>query len=210
MVINRITAKDGVNVSIHLDNDETLIISGEVVLKFGLRKNDVISDDIYTHLLTENQKYKINHSALNFLGRRIHSAYELKNKLRKKKFDNELIDEVINSLKSSGLLNDQEFADRFTAELILRKKSGINKIKAELIKRGIDRNIISNLLNSLDTGNNQVEQAKEIASKKLATLKKRIDDKNKLKQRIYSFLFSKGYDYDTINTVIGELFNTEE
>jgi len=209
MIINRITAKDGINVSILLDNNETFVISGEVLLKFGLRKNDVVSDETYAALLNENQKYKIKQSALNFLGRRIHSAYELKNKLRKKKFDNELIEEVIISLKKSGLISDKEFADRFTAELIL-KKSGVNKIKAELIKRGIDRNIIVNLLDNLDTDSSQLEHATEIASKKLAILTKRIDDRNKLKQRIYSFLFSKGYDYDTINTVMGELFNREE
>jgi hypothetical protein len=81
MVISRIEKKDNTNVIIYLDNDEKIYLAYEIVLKNGLRKGVEISESHYNFLIRENQKFFIRKKANDYLGKRIHSANELRRKL---------------------------------------------------------------------------------------------------------------------------------
>src|ERR1035437_914406 len=145
MVIDRIEKKDNTNVIIYLDNGEKIYLAYEVILKNGLRKGVEISESHFHLLITENQKYFIKKKAYNYLGKRIHSAYELRTKLLRKKYDSGLINEIIDELKIGKYVDDSKFAEIFTEEKIRLKSWGKTKLKSELAKRGITSDIISNV-----------------------------------------------------------------
>ena len=84
MKINRIVNKGAKDVIIHFEDDEFLILALEVFLKSGLKKNDELSDERFSFLIRENRLYHIKQRAFRYLGRRLHSASELRTKLRQK------------------------------------------------------------------------------------------------------------------------------
>ena len=57
MIIQKIVKKDDKNVIVHLDEGEKLFLSKEVILKNGLRKGDVISEEKHASLIKENQSF---------------------------------------------------------------------------------------------------------------------------------------------------------
>jgi len=118
-----------------LDCNEKLFLSYEVLLKSGLRKGSEISKDRFDFLVLQNRKYHIRQKAISFLAKRIHSKRELEIKLRKKNYEKELIDDVLNELLVRGLIDDATFANQFTDEKINRKKWGLLKVKSELFKK---------------------------------------------------------------------------
>jgi regulatory protein len=209
MRINKIVKKDARNVTIHFDNDEVLFLSVDIFYKSGLRKNDEISDDRFSSLIKENRLFHIRQRAFSYLGRRHHSVSELQIKLKQKGYETELINEVIVDLKNKNYLNDAEFAKMFTEEKVKLKLWGEQKIRSELIKRGIKTEIISDVLRDIISDDVQVKNALLIASKKYHTLKNRDTDKDVLRNKLITFLNARGYNYDVIKEVWNELIKEE-
>jgi regulatory protein len=208
MIITRIEKKDNTNVIIYLDNGEKIYLAYEVILKNGLRKGVEISESHFHLLITENQKYFIKKKAYDYLGKRIHSAYELRTKLLRKKYDSDLINEIIDELKIGKYVDDSKFAEIFTEEKIKLKSWGKTKLKSELAKRGITLDIISNvLLEIFPLELEEFELAFQLAEKKFDSLKNRNLEKRKLIQKMYSFLLSKGYNFDISKKVVEKLLS---
>ncbi len=202
MRIERIVKKDNKNVTLILDNNEKLFLSYEVFIKSGLRKGDEISESRISLLIEENQTFYIKQKAFRLLGRRLHSSYELKLKLKQKNYNDNLINEVIKQLTESKYLNDYEFAKSFTEENIKNKLWGQRKTEAELFKRGINREIIGRIINEEFSDSNQFDNALELAGKKYKALLKGNTSSEKIQSKLISFLIARGYDYDIVKRAV--------
>lgn len=201
-VIERLVKKDDSTVVIHLDNGEKLFLSYEVVLKNNIRKSEVISDEKYEELIYQNRKYHIRQKALSYLARRVHSEKELQLKLLKKLYDKKLIDEVLSSIKSAGLLNDEEFAAQFADEKLNRKNWGINKVKGELIRRGINSQTAGEVINRVISVDSQSASIEKLAKQKLKILLQKESDKRKIKHKLIASLVNKGFRYEDISETL--------
>jgi len=209
MIVSRIVKKDEKNVTVHFDNGEVLFLAVDIFYKSGLKKNDEISDDRFSSLIKENRLFHIKQKAFLYLGRRHHSASELRIKLKQKGYDTELINEVIEDLKNKNYLNDKEFAKMFVEEKIKLKLWGEQKLRSELIKRGIKSEIISDVLRDIISDEVQLNNALILATKKYDTLRKRRIDEKTLKQKLITFLNSRGYNFDVIKEICDELIKEE-
>lgn len=202
MKIIKIERKDERTIRVHLDNNEILFLSNEVFIKNGLRKNDEISEDLFNFLIKENKLFFLKQKAFKLLGRRLHSEKELRIKLNQKGYEKDLIDKIIEELYLNNYLNDYEFARQFADENIRNKLWGQVKIESELMKKGINREIISEVIKEKFFDGDSLESAVILVNKKLKTfLGKKIDSK-KLKSKLLSFLISRGYDYETSRSAI--------
>jgi regulatory protein len=201
MRVARIVKKGKNDVKIHFGNDAKLFLAVEVFLKSGLKKNDEISEDRFSFLIEENKKFHIKQRAFRLLGRRQHSVKELKDKLWNKDYDKKLIDEVIMKLIESNYLDDKEFANVFAEEKLKTKKWSERRLKSELIKKGIKSNLISEVLNSKISNSENFENALAVGKKKYESLKNRNLEPKELKNKLSTFLLSRGFDYETIKEV---------
>jgi len=213
MKIDRVVKKGTGNVLILFDNSETLILSLEIFLKSGLKKNDEISENRFSALIKENKKFYLKQRAFRLLGRRHHSTFELKQKLFQKNHESELINDILTELMTGGYLDDKKFASVFAEEKLRTKFWGDKKLKSELIKRGIDFKIISEVLKHFISSENKTETAELLAIKKLDRLKSRKYDLLTLRKKLTTFLMAKGYDYDIIKEVsdkiLGDYFQED-
>jgi len=205
MIVSRIVKKDAKNVVAHFDNDEVLFLSVDIFYKSGLKKNDEISDDRFSSLIKENQLFHIKQRAFRYLGRRQHSTSELRIKLKQKRYETELINEVLDDLKKKNFLDDTKFAEMFIEEKMKLKLWGEQKLRSELVKRGIKSEIITDVLANKISEEEKLNNAMIIASKKYDTLKNRSVDKDVIKRKLFTFLNSRGYNYDVIKEVYDEL-----
>ena len=208
MVIARIQKKNDNNVIVLLDNDQKLFLSYEVLLKNGLRKGSEISESHFDFLVKENQKFFIKQKAYTLLGKRLHSVYELRTKLRQKKYDDDIIRLTIEDLLSGHYLDDLKFAEMFSEEKLRLKLWGKIKLKSELMKKGISSGIIITVLEEkFPAADEELYNASHLAKKKYNSLKNRNMEKQKLVKRLYAYLISKGYSYDISRQTIEKLFN---
>ncbi len=195
--------KKGSNVLIIFDSGDPVTLDYRTVLDNGLRKNDSLNDETLGRLINESCFLKIKDSAFRLLGRRHHSVFELKKKLLTKKFPAEIIHSALNDLTEKKFLDDAQFAAEYVEERSHRKKIGINKLRAELFKKGISREIIESVLLNVD-GDLSLRQAAELAAKKYKSLQHKTSDRKKLKGKIYSFLSSRGFESEVIVKVLND------
>lgn len=203
MIITALQRK-GNNVVIIFDDREPITIDYRTALDNGLRKNDTIDEKFFERLISESNFLKIKDSAFRLLGRRHHSISELRIKLIKKEYPKEIIQRVLSDLTDNNLLDDEQFAIAYLEERSVKKKIGVNKLKAELFKRGIDRKIIDKVLLNVDS-QLSYDQAMELAQRKMMSLRRKELDEKKLKSKIFLFLTSRGFESELILKVLNDL-----
>ena len=208
MVITRIVQKGKNDVTIYFDNDSMLFLAVEVFLKNGLKKGDDISEDRFSFLIEQNKLFHIKQRAFRLLGRRHHATSELRRKLWNKDYEQKLIDEVIEDLQNKGYLDDKEFIRAFVAEKSKTKNWSTKKIKSELLKRGIDSKLIDKMLNG-QTVESDFENAMKLTKKKFEILNKRNFEPKELRNKLSTFLFSKGFEFELIKEVCDKILKDE-
>ena len=198
------------HVKILFDDSNQITLAYEIFLKHQLKLKQGISQAVLSQIVREDQEYSVRQSALGYIARRHHSKNEIRIKLKQKKFDGELIEQTLDQLEQKKYIDDNSFARAFTDEKIKTRNWGRIKIKSELIKRGISTNIIEEIIQEKFSGESEIEAGLELAAKKLRKIKNRKFESDKVKSNIFSFLISRGYNYDACKKIFSLLFKDED
>lgn len=129
---------------------------------------------------------------------------EIELKLYQWKCPKDDADKIIEHLKSSDFLNDERFAYSFVSGKTRFKKWGRIKIKFHLSQKGIEKELTSSALKSIDLDeywNNLLH----LAQRKFSETKE--TDVWQKKSKMTRFLASKGYESDLIHDAIDTVFN---
>lgn len=196
--------KKGNDVTIVFDDGTYHLIDYRLVVDKGLWKGQEIDENKIELLSYESSILKAKDSSFRYLGMRTHSSFELKIKLQKKKFSPEIIKHTLEYLQQNKYLNDEDFVKQFVLEKINKKKIGSALLTAELMKKGINRELIKVALSGLDK-ELYLENALTLAKRKLFQITRKVSDKSKITQKLYSFLSSKGYENEIILNVVEKL-----
>ena len=138
--------------------------------------------------------------ALKLLGFRSHSRKELEQKLLKKGYSAERIEQVVEKLTGLGLMDDRMFGIELIKSRSRRKPSGKLKIRMELRKKGVSDSIIGDLLKDYDSA----ELCYRAAEKKIGLLRGATDEMRKKKLEV--FLYNRGFEWHDVQSVITRLF----
>ena len=196
--------KKGNNVYVNFDNLDELIVPYEVFVHNYIVKNDEISNERKLELEKIIELFKIKQSSFRYLSGRNHSRYELYLKLLKKKYNKQFIINTLDELEKTKLIDDDEFAKDYFS-LQIKKKKGLLKIKADLFKKGVKREIIEEIVNNSENETEFLNSAKLLAERKLEQLQKRSLEKIKIKQKIFQYLAGRGFTTDIISRILNQL-----
>jgi len=152
---------------------------------------------------------KFYNKALRFLSFRPRSEKEVKSHFAKasrgrgQSPSEQTIELIIRKLKEQKFLDDTAFANWWIEQRTLIKLKPKRIIKMELRQKGIDDELIDELLEKTDETVSDLTKAKRIVEKKLSKYKKfqGFEKRNKLGR----FLQSRGFDYDTIKDALRDL-----
>ena len=150
---------------------------------------------------SKNQALKF---AMKLLDIRKRSVFEIRKRLKQKEFEEEIINEVIKELFEYGYLNDEEFAEAYINDRINFNPRGSFLVKKELREKGIAEDIVNEKIKELFPAEKEIELAKKAAEKKRETLNKDLE-KNKIYQKIGSYLQGKGYTSYIIREVLEDV-----
>ena len=201
MIITKIEPqKNEERVNIYLDGEFAFGLMKEIQYKYGLTEDMNIDREYIDKVLMAEEQSKANNYALKFLAYRQRSKKEIIDKLAEKGFEDKFIENTLVYLKSYDLVDDLEFAKSFAKDKINLNKQGPQKIKYELYKKGISKEIIEKVL---DEDDNEYNRALELAKKKLPSYKN--DDRNAIYRKLGGFLQRRGYSYECVSKVLKEL-----
>ena len=139
-------------------------------------------------------------SAVRILTHRDHSAYELKQKLQQRGYASRVIDTVIAKCERCGYIDDQRTA-RIYIQQLKRKRFGIRYIRQALKKKRFIGVTIEKILQENYPEDDEYESAGQLLKKKMKTFAREIDPQ-KRSDKIYRFLYSRGFSPAVISDLI--------
>ena len=109
-----------------------------------------------------------------------------------------LVEAVLDRLEDLGLVDDKAFTRDYVS-VRLRKGQAMEKIRRDLLAKGVSANDIEDVLAESATEDpvgDELERATELACKKARTLTR--FDRNTAYRRLSGFLFQRGFDAETV------------
>lgn len=188
--------KDRVN--IYIDNLFAIGIENELRYKYKLEIGMEVDDEFITEVVKSEEQNKVINKALNFLSYRQRSEKELYESLRRKGYEGFYIDNAMDYCREQGYLNDKSFAESFIRDKLNLNKLGTERIRYELMTKGVSRDIIDDVL--VIDKEEQFDTALALAEKKVSSYKN--DDYNKKYRKLGGFLQRKGYNFEIISKVL--------
>lgn len=190
--------------NIYIDDSFSLGIHEDVLVKYNLSLGMEVSDSFLQDVLMAEELSKTINYCLNRLSYRARSEKELRDSMRRKGYTEDNIEESIIYLKNHDYVNDLEFAKSFVNDKINLNKYGPERIKYDLMLKGVSRDIINEVL-VIDI-DEQLEMARDIANKKISAYEK--DNKRDIYRKMSSFLQRKGFTYNVISKVVRDLIDS--
>ncbi len=202
MKITKIEAqkKNSERVNIYINEEFAFGLSLELVYTHSLKKGMEVDADFLNNVLLHEEQLKANNIALRFLGYRMRAEKEIKDRLYKENFDENIIENTIEYLRRNKLVDDFEFAKTFARDKMNLNNYGPQKIRFDLYQKGIDKQIIDEVLAE---DNSEYKRCLEAAEKKIYSY--RNDDNQSKYRKLSGFLARRGYSYPIIKDVLNEL-----
>ena len=144
--------------------------------------------------------------ALKVVGFKDRTEKEIREKLTQKGYDEITIEDETQFLKNYGFINDSRYAERFINDAINLKKWGKARIKTELLRKGIEREIIENTIEDafleIDDDRLLLEMQRRFQNSDFSNIKERT--------RIFNFYLRRGFSPDEIKGAMNRMCSFDD
>ena len=183
-------------------NNTDITLYEDVILKYDLLIKNEVDIDLLEKIIDENKYYDAYYSAINYIEIKMRNKKEIIKYLKKKSFDENIIDDVISKLEKLNLLNNKNYITAFINDKVNLSLDGPYKIKKSLLSLEFDESDIDEYLNTIE---NDIwkDKIKKIINKK----------KNLMKTKSYYMyitkmkndLYNLGYDKELIEEELSKI-----
>ena len=195
--------KNAMRYHLYVDDRFFGIFLDETLAKTGLKTGQEIDEEELFAIKKENDKKLAFEMALSYLEKYSVSTKGLKDYLKKKQIEKEVIENTVSKLQEYGYLNDEVFAKGYFESL--KGSKGKRAIANKLKEKGINAEIVENLLETVEE-EEEFDRALTLGEKFVKNREKTL----KNKQKCLAHLIYKGYDYSVARQVSDKLFNLED
>jgi regulatory protein len=177
-------------INVFLDGEYAFSISLNAAL--SLKRGQKLSQVDIERLQREDDGFRAYNSALRFLGYRPRSRLEIERHLRQKGYESEAIDAAMARLVAQRYIDDEAFARSWLNHRERLRPRGARGLSYELRQKGIEREIINEVLTELD------EEASAWAAIEGKRHRWRGLDQLAFRKKVTGFLSRRGFSYDII------------
>ncbi|MDI6784571.1 MAG: regulatory protein RecX [bacterium] len=189
--------------SIFVDNQFYAGVDTAVVEQLNLKKGLEVDSAKLATILEQEEYQRAKQYLFRLLSRRLYSCAEVRKKLNARGYEPDLIEKVITEFINQEWLDDTQFATLWVESRIRFKPRGIALIRRELNQKGLEKEIINEVLAKYTDSKAEFDRAiAALKKKKNYTTEK---DALKRKRKIYSYLARRGFSIDTIEQVLNQL-----
>ncbi len=193
--------KNNKRVSVYLDGSYYCGLDLITVMKNRLKVGDIISEEEIVEIQRASEFNACFDSALKFISKSIKTKKEISDKLLKKGYLKEIIEEVIEKLRGYGFADDKAYTESYVRTY--KNYKGKKLLSLELRKKGVKEEDSKELLESIE---GEFETALKLAEKYVKNKEKDA----KTLQKCYKHLVSKGFSYEDSLNASKKVINIDE
>jgi len=187
-------------ISIYIDNKYAFSMPADEYLKLNLYERNELAEEEIKKIREEINITAAKQCGIRMLYSKDRTEFEIRQNLIRQGFDEDTAEGAVMQLKSMGYINDRLYAHKYISDRLKLKPKSKKALIYELQKKGIDREIITEVLDEFEMDESLI--AYRITRKKFS--KYDISDPP-IQRRIVSFLTHRGFSHEIINNVIKQL-----
>jgi regulatory protein len=209
MIITKLVQSKKIQlVQVFADAEYLASITKDTLIAFGIYKDKELSAEEWEKVLESDIVQRLYFQAIKQILARPRSQREVEQYLVKK-LKLRLTDEVkiaclqrqiLDKLISAKYIDDQAFARWWIENRTAFKGKSTNELQQELYQKGIDNDIIKELLYAPASEVDQLEIIKKITYKKFKITE--LPDDKKEQQRVLTYLLRRGFNYELIKSAL--------
>lgn len=187
--------KDRNRVHLHSEDKYLGTVYIDYVIANHIGENVEISKNDLNKIIKKSNRKKLFYLCIDFVMRRLRSEKEIREYIKKKyftyKWDYSLkdTDRVVKKLSKYKYIDDEAFA-RLWASSRLRRGLGPSRLKIELYQKGIEKNLVENIIYELDS--ELIESQRQQVEEKYLKKHKFKNDYEKV-WKVKQYLMSRGF-----------------
>jgi len=187
-------------VKVFLDGELGLTLSPKVAAEVGLSVGQTFSEEELRELEFKELSHRALEKALHLLSYRPRSEGEVKSRLRRQGFGEEVIAHVIERLQELGLLDDLAFALAFKESRETFRPRSKRLLERELRRKGVAPEVIAEAVADVD----DESEAYRAGLKKSRQLVGK--DFPEFRRKLTTYLSRRGFDWEVIKAVTERLW----
>ncbi|MDY6367751.1 MAG: RecX family transcriptional regulator [Clostridia bacterium] len=174
--------------NVFVDGEFSFAVSVDMVVKYDLRKNKDLNDELKKQIIEEDSKIYAFSLGIKYLSKTFKTKKQVIKYLKGKDFDDKTVFYVIDKLKEYGYIDDKEYVRRYLETY--SSTQGKRLADYRLMMKGINKDDIESV--RAEFFDDSKLNALKIAEKRL---KNKVIDKNVL-SKTYRYLIGKGFSYE--------------
>lgn len=202
-----VQARRSERVSLFIDGEYRFSLSLNLLASLGLKAGQSLTAEELDALRRAATLDDAKTAICAMLARRAHSRKELAQKLRRKGFSKDIIEEALAEADAQRLIDDRAFAESFVRRRLRQTQLGARKLQAELYQKGVSRSIVKQALSNAE--NDDESLCRAAAEKKWKTLQKE-SDAQKRRRKLFDFLLRRGFEWDVIQRATATLLRASD
>ncbi len=183
--------------ALYIDGEYAVSVDTMTFLSTGKKVGSEMTDEELYDLIETSKYNRAKEKALYLIEYRDRTKKELFDKLVVL-FGESASKRAIERLEELGLINDEKYAREYAEVLLDRKGFSRQRAVFELMKKGIDKDVIEEILDELEP--DPVEQIKKLLETKFA---RRLSNENDIAKTVNS-LKAMGYRWSDINEAMNK------
>jgi regulatory protein len=193
-------------VSVFVDGEFALGLHEEVATSLGLRVGRRISvEELRAAAAAELRRRAID-GALRLLGFRARSRAEMRQRLLRKGYDKETVEETMRWLEAHALLDDAQFSQAWVESRTHSQPMGRQRLAWELRARGVDRETVADALEPRDD-ETELRLALQVGRQRIERSRDR--DPTIVRNRVAAALQRRGFSWPVIRRVLAQLLDVD-
>lgn len=190
-------------IAIYADGDFLMSVHPDVFAASGLSVGSEIDTERLEELAAEAALKKAKEKAFTLLSYQEMTAHQLEERL-KRHVDEDTAAQAVNRMEELGLIDDDDYAQRYARDLSERKKFGILRVKQEMRRKGLNAEQIEFATSLLEEA--PEEKIKAVIERKYPLA---FEDE-KVRRRAFAALMRLGYRSSDVCRVLNALSSGED
>ena len=187
-------------VQLFLDGEAAVKLDAQVFLQSGLKPGDQVSDQELFELIQVSDARRAQEKALYLLEYRNYSKRELTEKIARTAASREAAQAAAGRMEELGLIDDRRFGEDYAKELFSRKGYGARRVAQELRRKGLDQELVQELVEKYGGPEQSGENIRRVLEKKYPGWQ--ADEK--VRRRAFAALQRLGYSYQEVREAMGQ------
>jgi regulatory protein len=195
--------------NLYVDGEFRCGIAWDVLLREQLHTGDVITAGTLERIAREDVHWKATQAALSLLNARPRAAGELRDRLRRKGYDDRAIEHAMSEADRLGFIDDAAFAESWVRDRLLLRPRGPRALVAELCRKRVAADVAHAAVARV-LGNHTKDEAelcRECADKWLRTHTDRKGDASPdaRRRRLAGYLQRRGFSGDAVRAALRQV-----